>query len=201
MSRKAAGRRPKANKVIVIACDGERTESDYFRNWRLVLGPTRLSVKNLTVRSGGNPLAAVRAAVKVARKDPDYHEFWCVCDVDNAPERDVVAAAQLADRHGINLCLSRRCFEIWLALHFTRTTRMVRTEDEAIGLVREHLPEYAARIKVAPFGTLLPNSTRACENAEWLEGQDCDDPATAVHKIVRTFLREAEIANLQLTVG
>lgn len=198
MARRVGTRAPKAEKIILIACDGERTEDSYFRNWKAVLGPTRVGIKNFNVRSGGNPLKAVRAAIKLKRSEAQYHEFWCVCDVDNTSNEQVAEAVALAEKEGIKLCLSKRCFEIWIALHFERSTRAVTSEQEAIQIVRKHIPDYAKKIKVAPFSLLLPKSRDACGNADWLFSRDLDDPMTAVHKIVGSFLAEAEKASIKL---
>lgn len=192
MARRIGTRDAKSEKVLIIVCDGERTEDSYFCNWKAFLGPTRIVIRNFNVRSGGNPLKAVRAAAKLKRGERDFHELWCVCDVDNTSKEQVAEAKVVATREGIKLCLSKRCFEVWLALHFERSTRSVTSEQEAISLVRKHIPTYADRVKVAPFSLLLPRSEDACGNASWLEERGLDDPQTDVHQLVRQLLAEAD---------
>lgn len=191
MKRKVGTREVRVPRTIVVACDGARTEADYFRAWKQVLAPAAMTVRPFVIRSGGNPLLAVRSAAKEAKRNPDFAEFWCVCDVDNAREADVTAAQELAQRSGIQLCLSRRCFEVWLALHWERSARSVRSEAEAIQLVRRHVPSYAVRSKAAPFRELYPRTLTACDNADWLRRQGLADPSTDVDRLVRKLHRAA----------
>lgn len=169
---------------IVIAYDGERTEDEYFRSWKLLLGQ-RLSIEPLHVNSGGNPLSAVRQARKRLKGNRDFAEFWCVSDVDDTPAHIVTQAYAEADAAGIKLCLSQRCFEVWIGLHFGRSTAPITCEAEAIALVSPYLPEYRAGSKVASFGELFPRTEGAIENGAWLQAQACTNPSSAVHHLVR----------------
>src|SRR4051794_10962650 len=77
-----AGRAPVRSHVAIVAYDGEKTEADYFRGWRRVLGTRGVVLKPFYVKSGGNAYHAVQESVKIAKADSDYDEFWCVCDLD-----------------------------------------------------------------------------------------------------------------------
>lgn len=187
--RRVAGNRPlRGVRIIVVACDGERTESDYFRSWRQVLGHTKLQVKPLNVRSGGNPYEAVRQSVKLASREDECVEFWCVTDVDNASSESVRKAEMLAQRHGLNLCLSKRCFELWIMLHWAKTSRVISSERDAIEQVRQYIDDYAERVKVAPFDLLFPRTEIAIANAAWLRETEFNDPMTDVDLLVQKFL-------------
>ena len=58
-----AGARPARGDVLIVAYDGERTEDDYFRNWAKVVGPAGLTLEPVFVKSGGNVLKALKAAL------------------------------------------------------------------------------------------------------------------------------------------
>lgn len=188
-----AGRAPARRAVLVVAYDGERTEDDYFRNWAQVIGPAGVTLEPVLVRSGGNVLKALKAALR-KRGNTAADEFWCVFDVDDSPLEAVRDAIALAERSGVRLCLSVRSFEVWLALHFERFARPVISEVEAVALVRRHVGGYGARNKLAPFGQLFPLSAAACDNADWLRDQGCANPATGVDELVRRLLQRLEEA-------
>lgn len=173
--------------VIAIAYDGERTEAEYFDGWRRILGPRGLVLKPFYVRSGGNPRVAVDETCKKAATDTDYDRLWCVCDVDDASPADVAAAKKKASQRGIDLILSVRCFEVWLALHWGRSAGPVQSEEDAVNLVRRHHAAYDASRKSLPFSLLLPRTADACANAVWLKGQGHDNPWTDVHYLVEVL--------------
>lgn len=171
--------------VMLIAYDGELTEHEYFKGWQRTLGRAGIDIAPIYVRSGGNVLSAVEAATKVARQDGGYDEFWCMCDVDDSSAADIASATALAAQMGMELCLSVRCFEVWIALHFARSSRPITCEDDAIKIVQAHFPLYGGRRgKFVPFDLLRPLTGVALANAEWLGRQGCANPATDVGKLV-----------------
>lgn len=171
--------------TIVVAYDGERTEDEYFRSWKLFIPPARLSLVPVFVRSGGNPLAAVKAAARKKKKMTGYAEFWCVSDCDGATEECVAAAWSEAQGAGIKLCLSNRCFEVWLALHWKQLDGPIMSEQEAIALVREFVPGYSKANKSVPFAELLPRTDVALANAAWLRGRGHQNPWTNVDGVIK----------------
>lgn len=126
--------------TIIVAYDGERTEDEYFRGWQQILSPDRMTLLPIHVRSGGNPLKAVKESNKAKSSCSGYAEFWCVFDIDGAPA-DIIATAQaFALKNGIKICPSNRCFETWISLHFRITSAPINSESEAINLVRQDIP-------------------------------------------------------------
>lgn len=170
---------------IAVAYDGEKTEDDYFRGWSLVIPPSRLTLVPILVNSGGSPLRAVERSARAFRGMKDVAEFWCVTDQDDADDACVEQAFQKAASSNIRLCLSTRCFEIWIALHFRKVDRAVSSESEAIKLVQQDVPSYGVKRKIAPFVQLLPLTDQAVRNGEWLQSQQLNNPRTNVHPLVR----------------
>ncbi len=184
-TRRVQGGRSATDYQIVIAYDGEKTEDEYFRGWQLLLGESYLTISPIYVTSGGNPLKAVEASLKKLKKHRDCAEFWCVADVDDTDVKDVAAANILAQQYDIRLCLSRRCFEVWMALHFGKCNKPILSEMDAIDIVSAHLPNFTARNKSAHFGELWRLTDVAIQNAEWLRAQEVENPSTNVHALVR----------------
>jgi hypothetical protein len=77
-------------------------------------------------------------AETVRRADSSQEEIWCVCDADDTSSKDLKNAFSLAERNGVNLCLSVRSFEVWLALHWGKISVAPLTcERDAVALVRK----------------------------------------------------------------
>lgn len=181
---KIAARTPQ--RVILVTYDGERTEAEYFQGWQRRLGRGAATILPYHVKSGGNVRKAVQATEKVIIGDTDVDEVWCVCDADDTSAEDMKAAIFEAKKAGINLCISRRSFEVWLALHWEKiSTREILSESEAISLVAKNYSSYCAKRKTIPFSELEPRTRQACENAEWLAKQGLLNPQTDVHLLVR----------------
>ena len=174
--------------TIVVAYDGEKTEDDYFRGWKLVIPPSRLALIPIFVRSGGNALKAVTRAASEKRKMRDFAEFWCVCDCDDTSDDDLSQAVFLAQKEDIRLCLSNRCFEIWIALHFEKISKPITCEDEAIDAVKKHILTYGDNSKSLNFSVLLPKTSDAIENSLWLSDKAFKNPATNVHVLAKKLL-------------
>lgn len=192
--------RPEARNGIIICYDGERTEHEYFVGWKRALGNQGVVISPYYVKSGGNVLNAVQATIdKTAQCDPS-DTVWCVCDVDDTPAESVESAIVLAKKMGVNLALSIRCFEVWIALHWpARSCSPIRTEKDAIRLVAKHYPEFTGKKKSVPFSELYFRTDIVLANADWLRGQEAGNPSTDVHdliKILRSFIRDVELGKL-----
>lgn len=184
LTRRAGKAGPK-NRVIIVCYDGERTEAEYFTGWRRLLGAAGITLRPYFVASGGNALAAVKAAATIKQRDTDHDEFWCICDTDDTSAAELNSAIVLAAKKSIELCRSTRCFEVWIALHWEKiSTAPISCEKDAVRLVSKHFSAYKRGEKTVPFSALLPLTQDAISNAEWLESQSCLNPSTSVHKLV-----------------
>lgn len=186
--RRASGNRS-ARKVIAVAFDGEKTEAEYFRGWSRRLGTVGIVLAPFYVKSGGNALFAVQASARLSKTEGPFDEMWCVCDVDDTSPQNLRSAKALAVRENVSLCLSCRCFEVWLALHWGPISLAeIKTERDAVALVAGCHDKYHARDKHIPFEVLFARTKQACDNAEWLSRQAMPNPATDVHQLVRKLL-------------
>ena len=145
-ARRAPNRDP--GRRILIVCEGEVTEREYFegfRRWcknpRVVIafdGPAGVPltlVGRAKQRRDEADLAASRAGDDFLR----YDEVWCVFDVDEHPH--VVSAREGALAAGLRIAMSNPCFELWLLLHFADNPGM--QPRPTVGIQFVDIPEFA----------------------------------------------------------
>lgn len=107
--RKSNTRKPKQRFLIV--CEGEKTEPNYFRYFRV---PKEvIDVKGV----GENPSKLVNSAKEYAESE-DYDQVWCVFDRDDWPKQDFNNAIRNAEDQGFKVAYSNEAFELWYVLHF-----------------------------------------------------------------------------------
>lgn len=97
--------------IILIVCEGERTEPNYFNQFE---------VASVTIDArgiGDNTKRLVEYAI--AEYDTGkYDQVWCVFDKDSFPNNDFNAAVQLAHNKNLGIAYSNESFELWYVLHF-----------------------------------------------------------------------------------
>ncbi len=175
--------------TFLIVCEGERTEPNYFRSFRV---PTiRIEVKGL----GFNTISLVEAAI-MEKANHEYDQTWCVFDRDSFPAENFNRAIFLAKEHDIKVAYSNEAFELWYLLHY-------HYYDTAIGR-----KEYCKRLtdlmgmeykKNHPdiYRLLENRQASAIRNAEKLLTQynppraEKDNPSTTVHLLVQELNRFA----------
>ena len=109
-------------RLIVIACEGAKTERAYFEELvaTLVQRPSRVHVEVLERGDGLSAPEHVLKSLDDFRKQylrsPD-DELWAVIDYDRWGEAKLSRIASLAQQKQYHLAVSRPCFEFWLLLH------------------------------------------------------------------------------------
>lgn len=150
LRRKRAKRSP--YDMVLIVCEGEKTEPNYFR---ALIDDFRLNTANVVVAKnigGSSPRAIVDFALKEYRKEKEYDRVYCVFDkdrhttYDNAQDR--IRRAKLGKGHSIIAIASVPCFEFWLLLHFVYTTKQFDIGHgsicaNTIADLKRHIPNYA----------------------------------------------------------
>jgi hypothetical protein len=124
-TRQLAKRDP-YDKVLIV-CEGEKTEPNYFS--RLV-DHLRLNTANVKIAdntTGLAPQTVAKFAITEYKIAKDYDKVYCVIDKDRHPlfdqALDIIRRARLAKGHTIKAVVSTPCFEYWLLLHFIKTTK------------------------------------------------------------------------------
>lgn len=103
-------------RSFLIVCEGERTEPDYFRAFRM----TSATVK--AVGQAMNTLSLVQKAISIREADKKkkhiYDQCWVVFDKDDFPANDFNQAISFAEKNGFQVAYSNQAFEYWFLLHF-----------------------------------------------------------------------------------
>jgi hypothetical protein len=184
--------------LVLIVCEGTRTEPSYFRGLRLI---ERLSNTNIriTPADGTDPLSIVRYAEQLA---DDYDRTYCVFDrnghanYDDALRR--LAQSQVGRAGRLIAVPSWPCFEIWLLLHFRYSSAAIvkagrkSAGDRAVDELKRHLPNYRKGHE-GIYQELLPNLDQAITHAARLrrdnERTGNNNPSTRVHELVQYLRR------------
>ena len=191
LARREARRDP-VDRVLIV-CEGEKTEPNYFRD---LIRKYRLTAANVTIAgAGADPLTVVekaKALQEAERKADDrYDHVFCVFDRDEHKTFD--EASRVAERNDIELARSWPCFEFWLLLHFTSARRPYARSgrkspaDNCISDLLQHCPEYTK----AAEGVFIALQTRldaAMVNSRKTHQDAMDtnerNPSTEIHRLV-----------------
>lgn len=179
---------------ILIVCEGEKTEPNYFRRF-----PVKSEV--IVVGVGKNTISLVEEAVRRKRqaekKGAPYNQVWCVFDRDEFPADNFKDALSLASENGVETAYSNQCFELWYYLHFEYTTVAHHRNRYSDLLTKCLKKEYRKNI-IDMYDQLLDRQRNAITNAEkLLASYDVDvpeknDPSTKVHLLVLELNKRIE---------
>ncbi len=181
-------------EVVLIVCEGSKTEPRYFCELRDDLGLNNLNVV-VTGESGSDPDSVVQFAIRTAKEDRGYDCLYCVFDRDQHASYQAAIDRARNARIGIpvNTITSVPCFEYWLLLHFTYTDRAFAGAgnrspcDEVIAELRRYLPDYAKADHgiymqtKENFDSAITHAKRAHAAAE---ANGTENPSTLVFKLV-----------------
>jgi len=133
---------PLAVGRVLIVCEGEKTEPNYFRWWQKQLENIRGAAKSKVVSGinvknfgdeikikgkGRNTISLVEKAIDIRNQESiDYTQAWCVFDYDSFRE-NYNPAIRKARANDFEVAYSNDAFELWYWLHFdylqSRTSR------------------------------------------------------------------------------
>lgn len=203
------GRNLLPRRCILIVCEGQKTEPNYFKGLRRKLRLRTAEVRICGRECGSAPISVVQFAKgerkkrrKEARRSSvlvEYDEVWCVMDVEKeGTNSTLVEAIQLAKKEGLNVALSNPCFEFWILLHFEYTSRPYQDCREVV----RHLKSCLKKKKIAYrgkaddiFDELSPYIEDAIARAKRLEAekntQGCNgipNPSTTVYRLVEILM-------------
>lgn len=105
---------------ILIVCEGERTEPNYFEGYSTILpkGIVNLEI----IGTGYNTINVVESAITEVQLKKgtieEYDQAWAVFDKDDFPDENFNSAIILASRNKIGYAYSNEAFELWYVLHF-----------------------------------------------------------------------------------
>lgn len=191
---KRRGPRKEPYDLVLIVCEGAKTEPFYFQE---LCDHYQLSTANIKVipGEGNDPVSVVRTAKKQQKAETHlgekYDRIYCVFDRDeHANYRE---GCQHAEREKFVCALSIPCFEYWLLLHFVdsrapyaRTGGRTAAQNCEHDLKR-HIPEYrkGQRGLFQRLLQQLPDAKiRAARVLADAHRTQEENPSTRVHELV-----------------
>ncbi|MBX2078834.1 RloB domain-containing protein [Campylobacter peloridis] len=126
------------NEVILIVCEGEKTEKNYLNQLKDFFSLSNVSINILSSKKS-SPLQVVKFA-KEKSKENSYDKIYCVFDKDTHLNFD--KAKQKCKKYKFEAIISNPCFEFWILLHFTYTTKSFGANSPCIELISVCLKEY-----------------------------------------------------------
>ena len=189
---------------VLIVCEGAKTEPNYFKEIRDVY---RLSNANIDIcgeECDSDPLSVINYAIKKIKDDRDYNRVYCVVDRDKHATFDAAMDKLRQTKLGRDITftaiISVPCFEFWLLLHFSYTTRQFCAPGNASNceLVISELNK-KGRIPGYKKGALniftltkdrLPNAIRnAIQLQQHNQATGTNNPATNIHELIEYLIR------------
>jgi hypothetical protein len=200
------GRRPRKNArepydVVLIVCEGEKTEPDYLDSLKSELRLSNANIRVCGKECGSAPESVVEYALQEFKRDPIYDRIFCVFDKDRhttySAALDRVRSKRLPGKATIEAITSIPCFEIWLLLHFEDTTRSYvavgsnSAGDQVVRDLKQFMPDYEKGYGET-FAITYPMVDEAIKRAERLDKRleevGTDNPSTKIHRLV-AYLR------------
>jgi hypothetical protein len=203
---------------ILIVCEGEKTEPNYFKAFdQMRHGDV---VYEIDCEGGKiNTIKVVEKAIELQEKaiaaGRPYDAVWAVFDKDDFPASLFNAAIIKAEQHHIGCAWSNEAFELWYVFHFVnRVTAMSRDEYKAaISKYVNESPSYNERgrytyrkndAKTRQTLQMYGDEARAIRYAENQEATFSDEryatqnPCTTVFKLVRLLRGEDSVFNQKI---
>ncbi len=177
---------------ILIVCEGEKTEPNYFRKFPVDIDLVEIDVQGI----GANTLSLVEEAVvrrdDALRKGRPYNQVWCVFDRDVFPAGSFNEACRLARANQIRVAYSNQCFELWYFLHFHFNDAALHRHtygERLTGLLGQEYRKNDSDM----YDLLKARQSSAIRNARKLLTRytpcnpEKDDPSTTVHLLVEAL--------------
>jgi hypothetical protein len=186
LQRRAGGRgRPK--DTFLIVCEGEETEPNYFKAFRL--SSARVWVHGLGFNTDSLVEEVIKEKKKAANSGMKFDQIWCVLDKDSFPSQNLNRALQLAKNNNIRVAYSNQSFELWYLLHFDYLDAAL-SRTRYIEKLTAYLGKRYQKNSNEMYKIILGKQAAAIRNAEKLlsnyhpPNPDQNDPSTTVHKLV-----------------
>ena len=196
LSRRTQGKRKRIRLLIV--CEGQKTESHYFKGLKSSLDLPYAKIK-IGTECQSDPLKMYKYAVRLCQQanilGVPFERVYCVFDKDSHGTYQQAMEKIAKDKSTSTFIAinSVPCFEYWLLLHFTPSTKPYRATpgssacDQVERELKKHLPDYSKSDDTifealkARLDTATQNAKRTLREAE---KNQTDNPSTRVHELV-----------------
>lgn len=187
--------------IVLIVCEGEKTEPNYFEELRDAFKLNTANIEICGDECGSSPRNVVDHAIKKYKGSKDYDKVYCVFDKDRHltynEALDIVRRAKSSKGHSFFAITSVPCFEIWFLLHYRYTTKVyVAGQGSICAKVIEDLEQYFPNYEKGSkntFQQFQDKMNTAIKNAKKLTQYNdqvgTDHPSTNVYELVE-YLQE-----------
>lgn len=180
--RKASIKREVLDNILIL-CEGEKTEPNYFNGFK-----REYRLSNITVRGlGWNTDKITEEAIKQKR---NYSEIWCVFDRDFFKPQNFNRAFQMIQKYpNIKIAYSNEAFELWYLLHFNYYNTAI-SRSQYIEKLSKLLGEEYKKNSTTIYMKLKNKQETAIRNAKKLlatysePNPENDNPSTTVYQLV-----------------
>ena len=169
-TRRRSARRQALERLLIV-CEGEKTEPDYFTRLRQEYRLPSADIEIVPAAGGGAAKSIVEEARRRQKKnqkenkktgEPLYDEIWCIFDSEDPHHNPgIYDAIKDANKHGFHIGLSVPCFEYWILLHYTSDQRPYRNCTQVLTRLQDVVPGYSkANIDFDALKPSLPNAIK-----------------------------------------
>ena len=187
ISRQKPTRQP--NKVILIVCEGKKTEKNYFQRLKEYLNLTTTIYIVPSAHPDPKQIIKYTKQQKI-RQYNEYDEIYCVFDKDSHTLEYVNEVLRMANKNNFKTIVSDPCFEFWILLHFAKITPKFSANKSPCEELQKHkdfkknLPHYS---KDYDFKDIIANHLQtAIKNANEINNAK-QTPYTEVVKLVENL--------------
>lgn len=177
LSRKN-GRRLAYDRILIV-CEGEKTEPNYFEDIRKKNRVPSAHVRVLPSEYGTQPRQIVDYAEAKFLENRAFEWIFAIFDRDShATYHDALTRVSTLDRALRNdehksvrfvAIPSVPCFELWLLLHF-HDQKAFCDRGEMLRRLKQYIPDHT-KGKTGVFALTEPSFTTAEARAKWLQSQ------------------------------
>lgn len=175
---------------FLIVCEGECTEPDYFKAFRMTAATVKAIGQAMNTTSLVNKAISIRDAEE--KKKRSYDQCWVVFDKDDFPAKDFNGAIALAERNGFRVAYSNQAFEYWFLLHFNLYRGPLHRNQYADILTKQTGIPYSKNegFGITMYNRLASLQPQAIRNAETILAEvshgnpAAEESSTTVHLLV-----------------
>lgn len=191
-------------KNILIVSEG-LTEFNYFNDIRRSLRGKRINII-LEKPRGSAPINVVDLAIDFCKKNEGIDFAFCVIDKDEhttfsealSKLKSYMPPKSAKSKAEFKAIVSVPCFEVWLILHFSYTTKSYARKgskspaENVLSDLTKQFPEYSKSLPDL-YTKLNAKLDTAIENAKRLQKQnkqdESDNPLTNMHELIE-FIKD-----------
>ena len=180
-------------KYILIVCEGEKTEPNYFRSFPIPSKQVELFIEGI----GMNPSKIVQYALALKKEKENDMGFeidsvWCVFDKDSFEKDDFTNAINRARAKGLKVAYSNESFELWYVLHFQYLSSQ-KSRNDLVRMLNSKLDGKYRKNDCSMYkklqdkqGVAISNAQKLLKYHESISGivPQNNNPSTTVHELV-----------------